>query len=127
MQTPQYAELVSNRTGLLNPIQNPTDQAKVDRLTEDMATSGWQGPPLVTDGENALNGSHRIAAVAQAWNNNGIQVDIPVVEISELCQTHGLDWDQIQDDAGGDWHQAVAELPHRLPADVVDRLGLDVH
>ncbi len=58
----------------------PTSEAQVDRLADDMKDQGWVGDPLVVvkdryGGYRALTGSHRLAAAETA----GIKV--PVVEM----------------------------------------------
>jgi hypothetical protein len=90
-----------------------------------MATNGWQGAPIVADGENAFTGSHRIAAVARTLNEDGIEVEIPFIQISDLCDLYGIDWAALLDEHG-DTYEAAAELRTLLPAAVVAYLGYDV-
>ena len=113
--------------GVPNPPHEVTNQVKLNDLVEDMASRGWVGPPVVVHGEWALTGSHRIAAVVELWNNHGVDVPIPRVDIQEVCAAYGVDWDYSLDGWCGDRYEAAREVADRLPADVVDYLGLDLH
>lgn len=109
----------------VDPPHEVTDRAKLAALTEDMATHGWRGAPIVVDGEQALTGSHRIAAVVALWNTEGMEIPIPRVEISELCELVELDWPALAAEFE-DRHEAAAALQLLLPRNVVEYLGYDV-
>lgn len=109
----------------VDPPREVTDRAKLAALTADMATHGWRGAPIVVDGEQALTGSHRIAAVTALWNTEGMGIPIPRVEISELCEMVELDWLALVDEFT-DRYEAAAALQLLLPRDVVEYLGYDV-
>jgi len=115
------ADLIEIESGSPTPPHDPTDLGKVERLAADMAARGWQGPPVVVDGDWALTGSHRIAAHMLLWDRDGIDVRIPRVQIGDLVTAAGWDW---QADVA-DWDMAIRELSLGLPADLVDYLGLD--
>ena len=121
----RIADITEVSHGGLNPLHDVTDPAKVASLAADMAERGWQGPPLVVDGENALTGTHRIAAVRALRNTEGIRVAIPRVEIADLCAAYGLVWAALRDQYG-DSYWAAAALRDLLPREVVDYLGIDV-
>jgi len=122
----RIAEITEVSHGGLNPLHDVTDRAKVASLAADMAERGWQGPPLVVDGENALTGTHRIAAVRALRNTEGIRVAVPRVEIADLCAAYGLDWAALRDQHDGDSYWAAAALRDVLPPETVDYLGFDV-
>ncbi len=44
----------------LHPIR---DGMRLVELARSLETHGWQGPPVVVDGDRALTGSHRVAAI----------------------------------------------------------------
>jgi hypothetical protein len=71
---------VINPQGIVPP-HNVRDVAKKEKLTENMEKNGWVGRPiLVFDagrGNEALTGSHRIAAAKQAG------IEIPIYKIDE--------------------------------------------
>lgn len=112
--------------GSLNPLHEVVDRDKFNHLVTDMADNDWVGAPLVVDGENAFTGAHRIAAAAKLWNEHGTAIEIPRVEISELCEMYGLDWADMVAEHDGDTYEAAAALRSELPREVVDYLGFDV-
>lgn len=65
----------------IEPPHNVRDVAKKEKLTENMEKNGWVGRPLLVfdagRGNEALTGSHRIAAAKQAG------IEIPIYKIDE--------------------------------------------
>lgn len=136
MTASKWAEIVDDladtTSGLPEPLHSAEDAAKVMRLADDMAANGWQGAPLVVDGEQAITGSHRIAALAALVNGQGIEVHAPRVQISDVFAAAGLDWSAHLAEHGADagywqWYEAAAAAGHVLPAELVEYLGLDAH
>lgn len=120
------AAITSAEAGSLNPLHAAVDRDKLNHLVADIDENGWQGAPLVVDGENAFTGAHRIAAAAKLWNEHSISVEIPRVEISDLCEMYGLDWAEMVEQYDGDTYEAASALRAELPSEVVDYLGFDV-
>ncbi|MEW1737974.1 hypothetical protein AB0346_18655 [Nocardia beijingensis] len=125
--SPETLALIENLTetsrGGFTPLHEVRDAAKLADLTAGMRRSGWQGPPLVVDGEQALTGSHRYwAAVAS-------DTDIPRVAIAELCEALGVDWEAHLEEHDGSLRidGAYRTIADKLPAEVVYYLGLDLH
>lgn len=110
----------------LDRPDNPVDAAKRDELAADMTAHGWVGPPVVTlDEWQALTGAHRLAAV-EMLRMDDVRVEVPRVDVEDLCAAFGVDWPQVLADRWDDWYSAAAALRDLLPADVVDYLGYDV-
>lgn len=70
----------------IQPLNAITDQAKYEKMVEDMETEGYKGAPIVAmengnEGYIALTGSHRIYAARKAG------IDIPVVVIPQTEET----------------------------------------
>lgn len=121
--------LAQHAGGLFNPPHNVVDRGKRAALMRDMAERGWRGPPLLVNDENALTGSHRIAAVAELWNSKGIDVPIRHVEVADLCAEFDIGWAALVERwvaDSGDLVDLVARLIELLPAAVVDYLGMDL-
>ena len=59
---------------------------KLNELKSSFVKLGWIGPPLIVSGDQALTGTHRIAAAKQAR----IRL-IPVVELRALCNNDPID------------------------------------
>lgn len=97
------------------------EEDKVGALAADMEQRGWHGAPIVAWGNRAWTGTHRIAA----WN--AIDGDlIPVVQLDDLLDAHGLninDYDELLD---YDEAYAVARMAADLPADTRTAYGLDL-
>lgn len=122
--TPQSVALIHERTevrqGGINPLHDPYDSAKLAALIEDMTENGWRGAPLVVDGEQALTGSHRYWAALETW------IDIPRVDIEDVCDLFGVDWSGHCDE-WEDTHDRYINIADKLPAEIVEYLGLDMH
>lgn len=122
--------LAQHAGGLFNPPHNVVDRGKRAALMRDMAERGWRGPPLLVNDENALTGSHRIAAVAELRNSKGLHVPIRHVEVADLCAEFDIDRAALVERwvaDSGDLVDLVARLIELLPAAVVDYLGMDLH
>lgn len=95
------------------------DQAKLAELICSMERHGWQGAPLVADGDQLLTGSHRYPAALAA----GITPE--VVDIRDICP----EWDAIHADEGS---PIIGEIEYvwaleRIPAAVREAYGIDIH
>lgn len=122
----QIDDITETRSHGIDPLHEPYNAAKVAELADALRANGWQGAPIVVAGEQAVTGSHRIAAATRLWNQDGIEVEIPRIEISDLCELYGLDWDAITAEYDYDLYEAATALKHKLPREVVDYLGYDV-
>lgn len=121
------AALVDDPSGLVDPPHEVRDETLLVDLMASMREQGWQGPPIIVDGEMGLTGSHRIQAVANLWNFEGIEVRLQVITVEDLAERYGIDWDALLEDHAGDRFGAALELQRQLPVDVVDWLGMDLH
>lgn len=102
------------------PWNDVTDADKVAGLVASMEADGWTGAPIVLDGEQALTGSHRIAAARTA------DVEIPTVDIRALFATAGLDYDDTVAEYG-DRYEVIIRVEEFLPTRVIDEYGFDAH
>lgn len=97
------------------------EEDKVSALAADMEQRGWHGAPIVAWGDRAWTGTHRIAA----WN--AIDGDlIPVVQLDDLLDAHGLninDYDELTDISE---EYAVAHMIADLPQHIRTAYGLDL-
>jgi hypothetical protein len=124
----QIGDLIElNSTGSPHPLHHVVDTDKLVVLMADMRVRGWHGAPIVVDGDDACTGSHRIAACVKLWNDEGIDIGIPQVEITDVASLYGVDWDAHRQECGDSWYEAVRTISDRLPAAVVEYLGLDAH
>jgi len=118
----QIAEIAETRSGGLDPMHEAIDADKLAELASAMEVHGWVGAPVVSHGEQALTGSHRMRAAREVGD-----VSVPRVDVSELCEAYGLDWDGVLGEHGDDWYWAAAALRDLLPREVVIYLGYDVN
>lgn len=118
----------------IQPLHEVQDEQKLANLVESMSADGWVGAPIVVvPGQDfgwgsgdpcAITGSHRIAAARIAG------IDVEVIEIDELLAEQGTNLAELDDmygDPNGDHYEAITRLTDHLPADVVERYGLDAH
>jgi hypothetical protein len=111
-----------------------SDEQEVNALVAQMAERrDWVGPPLVMDGEVALNGTNALAAARRVKRDHGLYgsgFTIPTIDVDDLCERFGLDWEQLQDRAlaahgsGTGYFMAVVDLATELPDEVGEYLGL---
>lgn len=134
---------ITNPLGLtvtwVNSITAPhevTDDAKRVALTEAMGANGWVGAPIVAPivasralheagQDRAYTGSHRIEA--WSWTDEGdASAPLPCVWIEDIAEAHGIDWDELMDEHGGDDWEAATAVAYKVPADVREAYGLDI-
>lgn len=106
------------------PVHDAFDADKLEALAESMRANGWIGAEVVVAGDQALTGSHRLAAAEEAGT------DVPIVDIADLTATYGHSWTELLADfdwSDRPWYDAAARLADYLPADVIEYYGLDIH
>lgn len=119
-------DLTYPSSGLPNPLHSSVARRKLTELTASMVAEGWVGgPTVVHDNEWVLTGSHRIQAAADAWNEHGIEVLIPRVDVEAVCDRYGIDWlalvaDKAQISETEAAYEAARELDRLLPAEAVE-------
>lgn len=118
----RITEITETCSGGLDPMHEAIDADKLMELIAAMEMHGWVGAPVVCHGEQALTGSHRMAAAREAGH-----VPVPRVDVSELCEAYGTDWDEVLAAHCDDWYWAAAALRDLLPREVVTYLGYDVN
>ena len=104
------------------------DEALLDTLAMSMARFGWVGAPIVVDGEQAITGSHRLAAAAivmDRWERGDdvAEVKVEAVALRDLFEDAGLDLDEIALDANYD----MVLIANALPASIKTKYGIDLH
>jgi hypothetical protein len=114
----------------VQPLHEVTDDDKLAALAVAIR-SGWNGAPVVASRElaaagqdRAYTGSHRIAAVALISEEDGTENTVPCIYIEDLCEAHGIDWDEIVERLGDDY-EAAAEVAGLLPETIRSAYGLD--
>lgn len=110
------------------PYHEVRDLMKLTALVESMAKDGWVGGPIVIQGEQAITGSHRLAAAAlvmDRWERDEdvVEVHVETVEFRDLFEDAGLDLDEVARDANYD----MTEIVNALPASVKAEYGIDLH
>ncbi len=94
---------------------------RVQALASDMAANGWVGAPILTWGDLAVTGTHRIAAARIA------EVDVPVIDLIELADDGDAIAAYILQHADTEAVYAGAEaLALLIGRDEAHDLGLDV-
>ena len=58
----QMVDAAEGRDGVYIVPVNRTDPEKVKKIAASMEEHGWQGPPLLVFKDEAITGSHRLAA-----------------------------------------------------------------
>lgn len=101
------------------------DEAKLAELVASIERDGWQGAPLVADGEQLLTGTHRYAACKALGMAD---YEIPTIDVRDLFAEAGLDFDATYaENDGGDWMQSMIWTLEALPQATRDEYGIDLH
>ena len=113
------------------PYHETRERDKLNNLIASMSVNGWLGGPIVVDGEQAITGSHRLAAarsVNKRWEaNEDVQrVEVETVGIDELFTMAGLDFSATSEAApeGIDYY---LWLVNALPYSIREEYGIDLH
>lgn len=111
----------------LLPPHEARDQGKLTALVAAMQADGWIGAPIVAAGDQALTGSHRIAAAEAAKLD-----EIPTVDVADLLAEQGQSWCDLVEEmaecgASTPWYEVACRLGDHLPADIIAHYGLDMH
>lgn len=112
------------------PYHESRDAAKIAALAASLETNGWLGMPLVTWGDCALTGAHRLAAVEVLERQDRASIAIPTIEIETLAEIAGTDWDAICAEVacdGIDSPNLIEALDRALTQQQRDAYGIDIH
>ena len=106
------------------PPHEITDPDKVKALVASIEANGWQGPPLVRDGEYLITGTHRYAAAQELGM---MDHEIPTIELAQLFEDAGLDIDELHAEYD---HPTIDDplFDHflgELPQDILDKYGIE--
>ena len=111
----------------MEPLHEVTDQAKVNALAKAIERDGWQGAPLVADGDQLLTGVHRYAALRQLeWGM--AQIDEVTIDIRDIFAEADLDFEAEVDAVISQYSDpivAVIDTLRLLSHDVRERYGID--
>ena len=82
----------------METLHRVTDEAKVTRLAEAIEKNGWQGAPMVADGDLLLTGVHRYAALRQIDRIDLMEtIDIrDIVEDYDAKMTELMEEDELE-------------------------------
>lgn len=104
---------------MYEPYHQIHDEVKYQVLVESMTRHGWQGMPLVADGDCLLTGSHRYPAATAAG------VEPEVVDIRDIYP----EWDSLHESFGAptiDEHAYLLAVL-ALPVEIREHYGIDLH
>ncbi len=112
----------------MRTLHEVTDKAKTRRLATAMERDGWQGSPLVADGDQLITGVHRYYAWTRLLDR--LESEIPIIDIRDVFEADGLDYDALM--AGeleyGIWDDAIVYvIDHYLSVETRGQYGIDIH
>jgi hypothetical protein len=99
---------------MFKPPHKVKDIKRYKKLVERMQLHGWQGSPLLADGNELLTGSHRFAAAETAG------IDLQVVDVRELIP----EWDEISTGYDSYDNEYKRALYTRLTKEQIQYYGL---
>ena len=122
--TADYTSLITTRTGLIpltiSSAHVAPDAERVAELVESMSVDGWIGAPVLTYGDYALTGTHRLAAAEEAG------VDVPALDLCDMIEDADAAIMAIMDATSWDSIIAAAYLMGLVLGDDADNYGLDI-
>ena len=104
---------------MYTPFHGICDEGKLNDLIASMSANGWQGAPLVADGDQLVTGAHRWVAARE------VEINAPVVDIRDIYPER----DTLHAEYGTptaderDYTDALIALPQALR----DAYGIDAH
>jgi len=115
----------------MNPLHEVRNQEAVKELADNIKENGWQGAPLVIMGEQLITGTHRYYAVKLLEEEGDfLKEDIPTIEIEEVFEEAGLDFEEIMEeydypDINFEFMLFVEVIRH-LPNEIKNKYGIDI-
>jgi hypothetical protein len=111
------------------PYHGVHDEDKLATLIGNMVLNGWQGAPVVADGDCLITGSHRWHAVKQIErmyeaDKTDTEVLLHVVDIRDIYPEFDDLMDEFDNPVVGEPMYAMAI--DSLPADIRDAYGIDM-
>lgn len=116
----------------MDRVHEARDEAKLQRLMDSIQANGWQGAPLVADGEQLLNGAHRYEALyrlnlTSMTDDPEVCIDIrEIVEDWDEQMKVKLGYDEETDCWGDGYWEAVADIIWELDDEIREHYGLDL-
>lgn len=111
---------------LPEPPHPQLDGDHTRQLADSIDEHGWDGPPLVMLDDIAVTGSHRYAALNELFNESGAIIDVPVIDLRDVCAEYSADYEAHCKRYNSDT-EALTRMEEILPHEVIDYLGLDMH
>jgi hypothetical protein len=110
----------------VDPRHEVRDAEQLAELIASIRKNGWTGAPVVVHGATAFTGAHRIAAI-EALRGEGVEIDIPTVDIADVCNVCDVDWEAHCEEWDGLTYDRDRMIADKLPAEIVEYYGLDLH
>jgi hypothetical protein len=111
------------------PYHGVHDEDKLATLIGNMVLNGWQGAPVVADGDCLITGAHRWHAVREIEKmyevgKTDTEVLLHVVDIRDIYPEFDDLMDEFDNPTIGE--PLYAQAIDSLPADIRDTYGIDV-
>jgi len=108
----------------MDTLHEVTDPAKAERIAESIELNGWQGAPMVSDGDLLITGVHRYAAMRMLDRN--MEVDQHTIDIRELVENYD---EQIAELMADDFTgvEALQIVLEDMPEATREEYGIDLH
>jgi hypothetical protein len=123
----QVIEVTTATTQEYEPYHGVHNEDKLAALVADMLANGWQGAPVVADGNCLMTGSHRWHAVRKIERMHEIdtpEVLLHVVDIRDIYP----EFDDLMDDFDNPiiGEPMYAMAIDNLPEDLKEEYGIDM-
>mgnify|MGYP003149437823 CR=1 FL=1 len=108
----------------METLHGVTNPAKVLKIVESIERDGWQGAPMVADGDLLLTGVHRYAALRML--DRAMEVEEHTIDIRNICPDYDARVAElIAEDFDG--MEAIQITLEGLPVAIHNEYGIDLH
>jgi len=107
----------------MDTLHEVTDKAKVKRLAADIEANGWQGAPMVADGDLLITGVHRYAALREL--GMVAEVDDYIIDIRDLVEDYDAKIEELTTEDEMEWYEALIAIIGDMDKGTAEQYGLD--
>ena len=109
----------------MDTLHEVTDKAKVTKLAQQIAQNGWQGAPMVADGDLLITGVHRYAALRELDMEAEAESGEYTIDIRDLVEDYDTKIEELMTEDEMEWYEALIAIIGGMDKEVAEQYGLD--
>jgi len=107
----------------MDTLHEVRDTEKVQRLAADIEANGWQGAPMVADGDLLITGVHRYAALRELDLEH--ELDEHTIDIRDLVEDYDAKIEELTTEDEMEWYEALIAIIGGMDKGVAEQYGMD--